>query len=156
MQTAMSAESSLANKRCRHKAAAQATELAELVLAKKQRCHKTTVWEKALANNACEQRCQELAECTAALAKLALVVEQTAVSADLVLPKPALAEDKQRQEETAKKQRCSDNERVMAPVLPPDPINAAIWRIWVECALLAAPLDAILAEIKRNDIAHKA
>jgi hypothetical protein len=44
----------------------------------------------------------------------------------------------------------------MAPVLPLNPINVAIRRIWVECALLAAPLDAILAEIERDDIAHKA
>jgi hypothetical protein len=44
----------------------------------------------------------------------------------------------------------------MAPVLPPDPIYMAIRRIWVECALLAAPLDAILAEIKRDNITHKA
>jgi hypothetical protein len=156
MQTAMSAESSLANERCRHKAAAQAAELAELVLAKKQCCHETTVWEKALANDACEQCCQKLAECTAALAKSALAAEQTTVLADLALPEPVLAEDKQRQEETAKKKRHSDNKHVMAPVLPPDPINAAIWCIWVECALLDAPLDAILDEIECDDIAHKA
>jgi hypothetical protein len=68
----------------------------------------------------------------------------------------ALAKDMRRQEETTKKQRCADDEHLMAPVLPPDPSNAAIRRIWVECALLAAPLDAILAEIKRNNIAHEA
>jgi hypothetical protein len=45
----------------------------------------------------------------------------------------ALAKDKQRQEE-----------------------SAAIRCIWVQCALLAAPLDAILAEIEHNNIAHKA
>jgi hypothetical protein len=101
-QTAMSAESSLANERCCHKAAAQAVESTELVLAKKQRRHETTVWEKVLANDACEQCCQELAECTAALAKLPLAAEQTMVSADSALPEPALAEDKQRQEETPK------------------------------------------------------
>ncbi len=44
----------------------------------------------------------------------------------------------------------------MAPVLPPNPVIVAIWRIRVECAFLAAPLDAILAEIECNDIAHKA
>ncbi len=92
MQTAMSAESSLANKHCHHEAAAQAAELAELVLAKKQRRHETTTWEKALADDACEQRCQESAKCTVALAKSALAAEQTAVLADLVLPEPALAE----------------------------------------------------------------
>jgi hypothetical protein len=85
---------------------------------------------------------------------LALAAERTTVSADLVLPEPALAEDKQRQEETAKKQRHSDDKRVMAPVLPPNPVVAATRRIRVEWALLAAPLNAILAEIERNDIAH--
>jgi hypothetical protein len=44
----------------------------------------------------------------------------------------------------------------MAPVLPPDPVIAAIRRIRVECALLAAPLNAILAKIERNNIAHEA
>jgi hypothetical protein len=92
----MSAESSVANKRCRHKAAAQAAELAELVLAEKQHCHKTTAWEKALADDACKQGCQESTKCTAAPAKLALATEQATVLADLALPKPALAEDKQR------------------------------------------------------------
>jgi hypothetical protein len=155
-QTAMSAESSLANERCHHKAAAQAVESAELVLAKKRRRHKTTAREKVLADDACERRCQEPAECTAALAKSALAAERTAVLADLALPEPALAEDKQRQEETAKKQRRSDDAHVMAPVLPPNPVNAAIRRIRVECAHLAAPLDAILAKIERDDIANKA
>ncbi len=155
-QTAMSAESSLTNERRRYKAAAQAVELAELVLAKKQHHHKTTAREKALADDACKQRCRESAKCTAALAKLALAVKQTAVTADLALPEPALAEDKRRQEETAKKQRHSDNERIMVPVLPPDPVIAAIRRIQVECALLAVPLDAILAKIECNNIAHEA
>jgi hypothetical protein len=45
----------------------------------------------------------------------------------------ALAKDKRRQEE-----------------------SAAIRRIRVQCALLAAPLDAILAEIERDNIAHEA
>jgi hypothetical protein len=45
----------------------------------------------------------------------------------------ALAEDKRHQEE-----------------------SAAIRRILVQCALLAAPLDAILAEIERDNITHEA
>jgi hypothetical protein len=89
----MSAESSLDNERCCHKAAAQAAESAELVLAEKQCCHEMTTRKKALADNACERCCQESAECTAALAKSALAAEQTTVSADLALPEPALAED---------------------------------------------------------------
>ncbi len=126
------------------------------MFAKKQRCHETTAWEKALADNACKQRCQKLAECTAASVNLALAMVRTAVSAELALPKPALAEDKRRQEETTKKQRRSEDKRIMVPVLLPHPINAAIWRIWVECALLAAPLDAILAEIEGDNIAYEA
>ncbi len=65
-------------------------------------------------------------------------------------------EDKQHQEETAKKQRRSDFEHKMAPVLPPNPVNAAIRGIQVECTLLAAPLDAILAEFECDNIAHEA
>ncbi len=114
------------------------------------------MWEKALADDACKQHCQESAKCTAVSVKSALAAVQTMVSPESALPKPALVEDKRRQEETTKKQRRSEDECVMAPVLPPDPVNAAIRRIWVECALLAAPLDAILAEIERDDIAHKA
>ncbi len=72
------------------------------------------------------------------------------------MPKPVSAEDKRHQEETAKKTRRADDKCVMALVLPPNPVNAAIRHIWVECALLAAPLDAILAKIERNDIVHKA
>jgi hypothetical protein len=155
-QTAMTAESSLANERCHQEAAARAAELADLVLAKKQRRHEMTTQEKALANDACKQRCQESAECTEASAKSALAAERTMVLADSALPEPALTEDKQCQEETAKKQCRSDDVRIMVPVLPPDPVNAAILCIWVECALLAAPLNAILAEIERNDIAHEA
>jgi hypothetical protein len=83
-------------------------------------------------------------------------MEQPIVLADLALPEPALAEDKKRQVDNAEKQCRSDDKRIMAPVLPPDPINAAIRHIWVECALLAAPLDAILAKIERDDIAHEA
>ena len=72
------------------------------------------------------------------------------------MPEPALAKDKRHQEETGKKQRHADDECVMVPVLLPNPGNAAIRRIQVECALLAAPLDAILAKIERADIAHEA
>ena len=112
--------------------------------------------EKVLADNACKQHCRESAKCTAALAKSALAAGQTAVSEDLALPELALAEDKRRQEETPKKQGRSDDKRVMAPVLPPNPVIVAMGRIWVECALLAASLDAILAKIKCNDIANEA
>jgi hypothetical protein len=78
------------------------------------------------------------------------------VLADWSLPELPLAKDKRCQEETAKKQCCADVEHVMVPVLPPNPGNAAIQHIRVECALLAAPLDAILAKIECDNIAHEA
>jgi hypothetical protein len=83
---------------------------------------------------------------------LALATEQTAVLADLALL--ALANNKRRQEETAKKQCRVDAECVMAPVLPPNLVDVAIQCIWAECALFAAPLDANLAKIARNDFTH--
>jgi hypothetical protein len=99
------------------------------------------------------ERCSLLA---ARAAESALATAQVVVSADLLLPEPALAKDKWRQEETSKKQRCADDECIMAPVLVPNPGNAAIRRIRVECALLAAPLNAILAKIEHEDIMHEA
>jgi hypothetical protein len=156
--------------------AARAAALAESVSAVEQSCqeladHPAVLAEKTLANKHCcqkevacgtmmgetalamEQHCSLLA---ARAAELALATARVAVLADLLLPKPAFAKDKRRWEVTTKKQRRADDERIMTPVLPPDPGNAAIWRIWVECALLAAPLNAILAKIERNNIAHKA
>jgi hypothetical protein len=123
-------ELTLANERCRHKAAEQSTASVELALAEERHCH-------------------EAAMQTAMSAKSSLANEHCH-------HKAALAEDKRRQEGTAKKQCRSDDECIMAPVLPPDPVNAAIRHIRVECALLAAPLDAILAKIERDNIAHEA
>ncbi len=126
------------------------------MLAKEQLHHKaaefTAVLGKRTLANECH--CQELGKCTAALAESALAMEQIVVWADFALTQPALAKDKQPQEETAKIQCRADKKCVMALVLPPNPIDAAIERIWAECALLAAPLDAILAKITRNSIVH--
>jgi hypothetical protein len=131
---AVSAEKTLADERRRQKEAERGAMLGETALA--------------------AERCRSLS--TAQAAELALATAQVAVSANLSLPEPALADDKWRQEATAKKQRCADDECIMVPVLLPDPGNAAIRRIRVECALLAAPLDAILAKIERDDIVHEA
>ncbi len=90
---------------------------------------------------------------------MALATAQLVVSADWAdsaLPEPALAKDKRRQEEAAAEQCRADDRHFMAPVMPPDPVDGAIRRIWENCALCAAPLKAILAEIERDDIAHKA
>jgi hypothetical protein len=212
--TAMLAEMALtAEQRC-HEAATREKALANE--ADKQRRHETAVQEKALADDAklqccrepaaravalgesvlaVEQSCQELADCPAVSAEMALgdkrcyqkeaerggtlgesalaaerhcslsaaraaesalATARVTVLADSLFPEPALAEDKRRHEETTKTQRHADDKCVMVPVLPPDPGNAAIRRIQVECALLAALLNAILAEIKRDDITHKA
>jgi hypothetical protein len=110
----------------------------------------TTLREMALAKERC---CSLLA---AQAAELALATARVVVLVDLASPKPALAKDKQRQEEAAAEQCQADNEHFMAPVMPPDPVDAAIQRIWADCALRAAPLDAILAKIERDNIAHKA
>jgi hypothetical protein len=83
-------------------------------------------------------------------AELVLAAARVTVSADSALPEPALAKD------TAAEQCRVDDERCNAPVMPLDPIDAVIWRIWVDCALLAAPLNAILADIATNNIVHKA
>jgi hypothetical protein len=131
---AVSAERTLADKRCRQKEAERGKMLGETALA-------------------AEQHCSLLA---AQAAESALATERVVVSADLLLPEPALAKDKRRQEETAKNQRRTDDEHIMVPVLPPDPGNMAIRYIQVECTLLAAPLDAILAEIERDNIPHEA
>jgi hypothetical protein len=44
----------------------------------------------------------------------------------------------------------------MVPRMLPDPVDVAIRRIQADCTLRAAPLDAILAKIECNDIAHEA
>ena len=44
----------------------------------------------------------------------------------------------------------------MVPVMPPDPVDVAILCILADWALRAAPLNAILAKIECNDIAHEA
>ncbi len=121
----------------------------------KQHRHVTAVRENALADNAFEQHCQELAERAAALAKLSLAAEQAAVLTDLALPKPALAEDNWRQVKATANQRQAEDERFMSPVMLPNPVDAAMRRIWAECALRAVPLDALLAKIERDNIVHK-
>jgi hypothetical protein len=89
-------------------------------------------------------------------AELALAAAQVTVLADLVLLEPALAKDKWRQEEAPAEQRRVDNARFMVPEMPPHPVDAAILCIWADWALRAAPLNAILAKIECNDIAHEA
>ncbi len=78
------------------------------------------------------------------------VVVQVTVSGDLALPKPALAKDKRCQEEAAAEKCQADDKCFMMPIIPHDPVDAAIRRIWADCTLRAAPLDAILAKIDSN------
>jgi hypothetical protein len=115
--------------------------LSEKSLAEEQGHHETATQEKALADEANEQ-CWVAAQ-DKALADEANKQRQAAAwekaladeaneQCQAAARQKALAKDKRRQEE-----------------------SAAIRRIRVKCALLAAPLDAILAEIERNNIAHK-
>jgi hypothetical protein len=69
---------------------------------------------------------------------------------------PALAKDKQRQEEAAAHQHWAEEEHITALVVPLNHVDAAIWHIQADCALHAAPLDAILAEIEHEGIAQNA
>ncbi len=73
----------------RRRAATQEKALADEV--NKQSCQVTATWKNALANDAFEQRYQELAKRTAALAESALAPEQAAVLTDLALPPTAVS-----------------------------------------------------------------
>jgi hypothetical protein len=59
----------------------------------------------------------------------------------------ALAKDKRHREEAAAEQRWVEEEHLMAPVEPPKHLDVAIRCILAKCALRAAPLNIILAEI---------
>ncbi len=89
--------------------------------------HQAATRDKPLANEVNKRRRHEAATWEKALADEANKQCQAAAR------QKALAKDKRRQEE-----------------------SAAIRRIQVQCALLAAPLDAILAEIERDNITHEA
>jgi hypothetical protein len=122
-----------------------------MVLAKERRCYLSVEQAAVLADTAVA------AERAAVLANLALANEKdTAVCArnGIASDAPALAKEKQRQEEAAAQQCRAEDKRVTVPVMPPDPVDAAIWHIWAECTLHSAPLDAILAKIARNKIVH--
>ncbi len=100
-----------------------------------------------------EQCCSLLAERAVVLAASTVAAKQAAISADLALPVaelandsnaavcawdatasavPALDKDKRCQEEATAEQRWADNEHVMALVMPPNPVDAAIQRIRAE------------------------
>ncbi len=98
--------------------------------------------EKALADEAKERRwatardtalADEANEQRQAAAREKALADKANEQCQAPARQKALAEDMRRQEE-----------------------SAAIRRIRVQCALLAAPLDAILAEIERDNIAHEA
>jgi hypothetical protein len=152
---AASPELALVEERHLQESADCAAVLAETTLADKHHCQEaaeggTMLGETALA----KEQCHSLLAVQAT--ESALAAARVGVLAVLALPNPALVKDKQRQEEAAAEQCRADDECFMAPVMPPDPVNAANWRIWAYCALRAVPLDAILAKIERKNIAHKA
>jgi hypothetical protein len=119
-RAAASAETLLANERRRLEAAERATALAA----------------KALAD---ERQCRDTTECAAGLAAKTLAdkkeaAERARESATAPLAAQVFIEGKWHQEE---------DERVLALDMPPNPIDTAIRRIQAECALRAAPLNAI-------------
>ncbi len=121
-QTATSVESSIANKRYHHEAAAQAAELVELVLAAKQRCH-------------------EVAELAMMLAERSLANARHRHGA-------VASEDLATADECGRHKTAAGLHITTTPTEPPAHINVALRRIRAAFKSLSAPLDALLADIK--------
>jgi hypothetical protein len=154
----------LADERCRHEAAAQAAALAEQALGEERRRQEAATQSAALAEQALgeEWRRHEAAATVAVSATQALAEERcrhdvsarAAASAEL-----ALAEEQRRHEtatqvataakavehEMSAEQSLADTERRHAP---PANVMEGIRRVQAACDYLAAPLDALLAEIE--------
>ncbi len=122
----------------------QAAVLVDLALANDLQCWNVAKRAAALAANA---------KALANKKDMAVRMQELNAAASAVL---ALAEDMWRQEEAAAQQHGVDADCLTVPIEPPDHVDGAIWRIRAECALRAAPLDAILAKILRDDITHDA
>ncbi len=160
------AEKALAEERRRHETATQEKALADEANERLQTAeHATTLAVTALTNLKAAPKVRyggpplthfSLPLTAVEVAELDAAILDKLRRHETAAREKALAEDERRQEETAEKQCRADDEHVMVPVLPPDPGNVAIRRIRVECALLAAPLDAILAKIERDNITHEA
>ncbi len=58
-----------------------------------------------------------------------MAAERATVLVDLAFFKPALAKNDWRQEKATAKQHWVDDEHFMAPVMLPNPVDAAIWHI---------------------------
>jgi hypothetical protein len=115
--------------------------LAEKLLAEERRHHKTATQEKVLADEA-NERCWAAAR-DKALADEANERRQAAAREKALVDEAnKRCQAPARQKALAKDKRCQEE-------------SAAIRRIRVQCALLAAPLDAILAKIERDNIAHE-
>ncbi len=124
--------------------AAHAAASAETLLTNKRRPleaaeHATALVAKALAD---ERQRRDATKCAAALAAKMLANKKEAAkraqeSAAAALAAQVFTEGKRRQEE---------DEQVLALDMPPNPVDTAIRCIQAECALRAAPLDAILAK----------
>ncbi len=89
-----------------------------------------------------ERQRWDATKCAAALAAKTLADKKEAAERAWKLAADALAA----QVFTKGKRRQEEDERVLALDMPPNPVDTAIRRIQAECALRAAPLNAILAE----------
>jgi hypothetical protein len=118
----MSAESSLANKCHHHEAAARAAELAELVLTTNRCCHKAG----ELAMMSAERSLANARHCHGAVA----------------------SEDLATAEECGHHETAAGLHIATMPTEPPAHVNVALRRFQAACESLAAPLDAVLADIK--------
>ncbi len=118
----MSVESSLANKRRHHEAATQAAELAELVLAKEQHCPKAAKLDKMSAERS-------------------LANAQHHHSA-------VASEDPATAGECGRHKTAAGLHIATMPTEPLAHVNPALLRVQAACESLAAPLNALLADIK--------
>jgi hypothetical protein len=116
--------------------------LAKKSLAEERRHHETATQEKALADEANERRWAAARD--KALADKANKQRQAAAR------EKALADEANEQCQAAARQKALAKDKRHQEE------SAAIWRIQVKCALLAAPLDAILAKIECDNITHEA
>jgi hypothetical protein len=112
---------------------------------------------RARVSNAIARALQEAAHCQKLLDEQAARARQEAAAARARVSN-AIARARQ---EAARRQQLLNEQAARAcqeaaAARACQEETTAIWRIWVQCALLAAPLDAILAKIEHNNIAHKA
>jgi hypothetical protein len=152
---AASAEKVLAEEKHRHEMAALEKALADD--ANKQ--HQAAAQEKALADKANEQRraaAREKALADEANEQRQAAAQEKALADEATEQRQAAAREKALADEANERRQAAARKKALAKDMRRPEETAAIRHIRVECALLAAPLDAILAEIECDNIAHEA